>query len=161
MKSETIDSRELRNALGNFATGVCIVTAALEVSPPIGMTINSFSSLSLEPPLISWSIQHNSECFEIFNAADKFAINILAATQQDLSREYSRKGRHELKAEHFCRGSSGAPLLRDALTTFECRLWARYPGGDHLILVGEVLEFVARPTGRALGFYRGTYTEIA
>lgn len=161
MKNEAVDIKQFRNALGNFATGVCVVTVVTEAGASIGMTINSFASISLEPPLVSWSIQHNSECFDHFNNANNFAINILAIDQQELSREYSRKGQHELKADHFYQGLTGLPLLRGALTTFECRLWARYPGGDHLILVGEVLEFAARPAGRALGFYKGMYTEIA
>lgn len=161
MKSQAIDIKQFRNALGNFATGVCIVTVAPKTGAPIGMTINSFASVSLEPPLVSWSIQLNSECFDDFNETEYFAINILAGHQQELSREYSRKGQHELKPEHFHRGNNGMPLLHEALATFECRSWARYPGGDHLILVGEVLDFIARPGERALGFYRGMYTELA
>lgn len=156
----TTDNRELRKALGSFATGVCIVTIAPELNTPIGMTINSFASVSLDPPLISWSIQNNSECFDSFNAADTFAINILSADQQELAQSYARKGQHQLQEAHFYRGQSGAPLLHGALAAFECRLWARYPGGDHHIVVGEVLAFVARPMSRALGFYKGTYTEI-
>ncbi|MFT3929698.1 MAG: flavin reductase family protein [Spongiibacteraceae bacterium] len=160
MKNTIIDIQQFRNALGNFATGVCIVTVAPEAGVPIGMTINSFSSVSLEPPLVMWSIQCNSECFAVFESAERFAINVLSAEQQDLSREYSRKGQHQLKAEHFYCGRSGAPLLHNALTVFECRSWARYPGGDHLILVGEVLQFSAQPAAPALGFFKGAYTEI-
>lgn len=160
MKNEAMDIKGFRSALGNFATGVCIVTVAPETGAPIGMTINSFASVSLEPSLISWSIQRNSECFDSFNTTDIFAINILAINQQELSREYSRRGQHELNTAHFYRGQNGAPLLLDALTTFECRLWARYPGGDHLIFVGEVLEFSTGPMHHALGFFKGRYTEV-
>ncbi len=156
----TIDKRKLRDAMGSFATGVCVVTVAPERSAPIGMTINSFSSVSLEPPLVLWSIQYTSECFGAFNVADKFAINILSAEQQEHSNKYARKGEHELDAQHYCVGRTGNPLLRDALACFECRVWARYPGGDHLILVGEVLELTTRPTGRPLLFHKGRYAKI-
>lgn len=154
------DSKAFRNTLGNFATGVCIVTTHDHNAAPIGMTINSFSSLSLDPPLVSWSIQHGSECFQSFHNAESFTINILAADQQELAQTYSRKGQHTLKGAHFFQGHAGAPVLHGALAIFECRLWASYPGGDHLILIGEVLNFVAQPMARALGFFKGAYTEI-
>lgn len=156
----TIDKRKLRDAMGSFATGVCVVSAVSEAGVPVGMTINSFSSVSLEPPLVLWSIQYTSDCFDVFNAADKFAINILSVEQQSHSNQYSRKGEHGLDASHYCVGRTGVPLLRNALVSFECRVWARYPGGDHLILVGEVLELTTRPTGRPLLFHKGRYAQI-
>lgn len=156
----TIDKRKLRDAMGSFATGVCVVTAISEQGEPVGMTINSFSSVSLEPPLVLWSIQYTSDCFDIFNAAEKFAINVLSIDQQAHSNQYSKKGQHVLDAAHYCLGRTGSPLLRDALVSFECCMWARYPGGDHLIFVGEVLELTTRPTGRPLLFHKGKYTQI-
>lgn len=156
----TIDKRKLRDAMGSFATGICVVTALSEQGVPMGMTINSFSSVSLEPPLVLWSIQYTSDCFDVFNATDKFAINILSVEQQALSDKYSRKGEHGLVPSHYSLGNTGSPLLRDALANFECRVWARYPGGDHLIVVGEVLGVMARPTGRPLLFHRGRYAQI-
>jgi flavin reductase (DIM6/NTAB) family NADH-FMN oxidoreductase RutF len=156
----TIDKRKLRDAFGGFATGVCIVTVAPAYGVPIGMTINSFSSVSLEPPLVLWSIQYTSECFDIFNAADKFAINVLSAEQETHSNFYSKKGQHALFTEHYRPGRTGSPVFRDALANFECRVWARYAGGDHLIIVGEVLEVTTRPSGRPLLFYKGKYGHI-
>lgn len=155
----TIDKRKLRDAFGSFATGVCVVTTMPLRGEPIGMTINSFSSVSLEPPLVLWSIQNNSECFDVFDDTEKFAINILSSAQQAHSASYARKGEHVLNAADYRLGRTGSPILRDALTSFECRVWARYPGGDHLIIVGEVLEFTTRPTGRPLLFYKGGYAE--
>lgn len=155
-----IEKRELRDALGKFATGVCIVTAISKQGEAIGMTINSFSSVSLEPPLVLWSIQYTSECFETFNAAEKFAVNILAIEQEELSNAYARKGGHGLVESHYRVGKTGSPILRDVLASFECRQWARYPGGDHLIIVGEVLELVVRPSGRPLLFHTGKYGQI-
>lgn len=155
-----IDKKKFRDALGNFATGVCVVTVAPEQGRPIGMTINSFSSVSLEPPLVLWSIQNNSECFDIFNAADKFALNVLSTEQEGHSGFYAKKGEHTLDASHYCLGRTGSPVFRNALASFECRVWARYPGGDHQIIVGEVLEFSTHPSGRPLLFYKGKYAQI-
>jgi flavin reductase (DIM6/NTAB) family NADH-FMN oxidoreductase RutF len=149
-----------RDALGNFATGVCVITAAAEQGAPIGMTVNSFASVSLEPPLVLWSIQKNSECFDLFNTVDQFAINILSAEQEEHSRRYSKKGQHELSASHYFLGQSGNPILIKALTNLECCVWARYPGGDHLIIVGEVLAFSIRPTGHPLLFSKGKYAQL-
>lgn len=156
----SLDSKEFRNALGGFATGICVITAAPENEAPFGMTINSFSSVSLDPPLILWSLQNNSECFNAFDSTDRFAVNILSTEQQDLSNRYAKKGDHALADEHFRIGKTGSPVLRGALTTFECKVWARYPGGDHVILVGEVLEMSTRPTGKPLLFHKGKYGEI-
>lgn len=159
-KRQFLDTRKFRDALGHFATGVCVATVAPAHGAPIGMTINSFSAVSLEPPLILWSIQYTSECFEAFDAADKFAINILAIEQETHSTLYSKKGGHTLIASDYFIGRTGSPVLRDALTNFECRVWARYPGGDHLIVVGEVMEFAIRPSGRPLLFHKGRYAQI-
>jgi len=156
----TIDKRKLRDAMGSFATGVCVVTTVSKPGVPMGMTINSFSSVSLEPPLVLWSIQYTSDCFDVFNLAERFAINILSNHQQAHSNQYSKKGEHELEAAHYRHGRTGSPLLRDALANFECRVWARYPGGDHLIIVGEVLEVTTRPTGQPLLFHKGKYAQI-
>ncbi|MGK0500679.1 MAG: flavin reductase (DIM6/NTAB) family NADH-FMN oxidoreductase RutF, partial [Oceanicoccus sp.] len=134
----SLDSREFRNALGSFATGVCVITANPEGYQPFGMTVNSFASVSLDPALVLWSLQNNSECLSAFEKADKFAINILAADQQDLSNLYAKKSDHVLSPEHYRIGKSGSPILRGVVTSFECDIWARYPGGDHIILVGEV-----------------------
>lgn len=155
-----IDTRKFRDALGNFATGVCVITAAAEQGAPIGMTVNSFASVSLEPPLVLWSIQYNSECFDVFNTAEQFAINILSTEQEEHSRQYSKKGQHALSAAHFCLGQSGSPILTEALTNLECRVWARYPGGDHLIIVGEVVAFSTHPTGHPLLFSKGKYAQL-
>lgn len=154
------DSREFRNALGTFATGVCVITAQPEGEKPFGITVNSFASVSLDPALVLWSLQNNSECFPAFEKADKFAINILAHDQQALSNYYAVKGDHVLAADDFRIGKSGTPVLRNVLTHFECNTWARYPGGDHVILVGEVTEMEHNPNKQPLLFNAGKYREL-
>ena len=156
----TVDGREFRNALGTFATGICVVTAFPENGKPIGMTVNSFASVSLDPGLVLWSIQNNSECFSIFEQANRFAINILADDQQDVSNLYAAKGSHELVTSHYRLGLGGTAVIRGAVTSFECEMWARYPGGDHLILVGEVKQFETNTNKQPLLFNAGQYRHL-
>lgn len=156
----SLDSRALRNAFGRFATGICVVTANAAEQGPVGMTINSFSSVSLDPPLVMWNLQNNSDCFEIFTQTRQFAINILADDQLELSRLYSRKNEHGLRPQDYRIGRNGAPVLRGALAAFECDLWRSYEGGDHVLLVGRVKELHNRPTGKPLLFFGGSYREL-
>lgn len=156
----SFDGREFRNALGTFTTGVCVVTANPEGVAPFGMTVNSFASVSLDPALILWSIQNDSECLEGFDKASRFAVNILAVDQMALSNQYAAKGDHALDPAHFRLGRSGLPLLRGVVTSFECNVWARYPGGDHTILVGEVTAMENNPNKLPLLFSAGKYCQI-
>lgn len=156
----SFDGIELRNAFGQFATGVTVVTAAPQGHAPFGMTANSFSSLSLDPPLLLWSIQRSSDLFEAFEAVDQFAINILAADQQDLSNAYAKKGAHDLAAEHYLMGDSGCPILKRAVASFECSMENRFDGGDHVILVGRVQELTSNTELEPLLFHAGKYRTL-
>lgn len=156
----SFDGRELRNALGRFATGVCVITAVTDGQKAVGMTANSFSSVSLDPPLILWALQNNSDVFDTFAAPDYFAVNILSSEQQAHSNQYAKKGQHELDPTHYRLGKYGAPVIRHALVTFECELHATHDGGDHLIIVGRVRDMQERPSGEPLLFYSGRYHEI-
>jgi len=156
----SFDGRDMRDALGRFATGVCVITTNTDDQRPLGMTANSFSSVSLEPPLVLWSLQNGSDIYEEFATPKHFAINILAKEQQSLSNQYARKGDHILEPAHFRVGKYGSPVIRDALVTFECELDATHEGGDHLIIVGRVLNMVSRPTGEPLLFFGGGYREL-
>lgn len=160
MSTDAVDSRELRTALSTFATGVCVITANPEGCQPFGMTVNSFASVSLEPALVLWSLQNNSDCFAGFEKANSYVVNILADDQQDLSNRYAQKGQHALSAEHFRIGQFGAPIMRGAVTSFECDMWARYPGGDHIILVGEVKAVETNVNKQPLIFNAGQYRSL-
>jgi flavin reductase (DIM6/NTAB) family NADH-FMN oxidoreductase RutF len=157
----SFESREFRDALGSFATGICVITVNPDDEPAFGMTVNSFASVSLDPPLVLWSLQNDSECFPAFEKHEKFAVNILAADQQELSNLYAKKGDHVLADEHYTLGESGSPVINGAVTTFECKTWARYPGGDHVILVGEVTEMSSNAEKQPLLFNCGKYRELA
>lgn len=155
-----IDSRLMRNALGRFATGVCVITVNHEDGAPLGMTVNSFSALSLDPPLVLWSIQKNSECLDAFLGAKGWTVNVLAYEQQEVSTRYAKKGDHLLEPGSFVQGSSGYPVLRDVLVSMECDHWEHYEGGDHIIMVGRVAHMEDRFTGEPLVFYGGEYRQL-
>lgn len=156
----SFEARALRDALGRFATGVCLITAVSRDGKPMAMTANSFSSVSLDPPLVLWCLQNSSDIYALFAQARFYAINILAQEQQDLSNHYARKEQHEIAPEHYRTGKNGAPVIRNALVSFECELEATHEGGDHLIIVGRVKEVSQRPSGKPLLFFSGGYREL-
>ena len=157
----SFDGREMRDALGRFATGVCVVTTTTEAQGALGITANSFSSVSLDPPLVLWNLQNNSDIYEPFATPQYFAINILAAEQRAHSTRYAKKGAHLMDADHYRVGSYGSPVILDALVSFECELEATHPGGDHLIIVGRVLNMLSRSGGDPLLFFGGGYRELS
>lgn len=156
----SFDPRELRNALGRFATGVCVITTVTDTQQAVGMTANSFSSVSLDPPLVLWALQNNSDIYQAFATPRYFSINVLAQEQLDLSNLYAKKGEHLLESDHYRLGKYGSPIIRDALVSFECEMHATHEGGDHQIIVGRVRDMCSRPTGEPLLFYCGAYREL-
>ena len=133
-------TRAFRNSLGRFATGVTVVTTRLADGGYAGITVNSFSSVSLEPPLVLWSLGKDSGSYQAFSAADHYCINVLARSQDSVARQFAKTDDTKFDAAAFTEGLGGAPVLKDALAAFECQRDAHYPGGDHLILVGRVVR---------------------
>lgn len=131
--------RDFRNALGQFATGVTVVTAVDAQGHPTGMTVSSFNSVSLSPALVLWSLSHSAGLFPVFAQAKHYAIHVLASDQKDLALQFAQRGIDRFAGVDWAPNAQGVPLLSDALATFECRARSQYPEGDHLILVGEVL----------------------
>lgn len=154
-----IDPRALRDAAGRFATGVTIVTTRDESGTPVGLTANSFSSVSLDPPLVLWSLGRHSSSLAVFESCSHYAINVLAADQVGFSQRFAQSGRDELSDIELSIGAGGAPILPGCCAWFECRNEIRYPGGDHLILVGLVEAF-HRQEKLPLVFHRGRYREL-
>ncbi len=154
-----IDPRAFRNALGNYPTGVTIMTAALG-GRKVGITANSFSSVSLSPALILWSIDKRSSSYEIFTQASHFAVNILAAEQVDLSNRFAKSGEGKFEAvDHAC-GAGGAPVLLGCSSHLECELFNQIDAGDHYIILGKVVSFT--DLGIApLVFHKGRYASLA
>lgn len=144
--------RALRHALGSFGTGVTIVTV-MSAEGPVGMTANSFSSVSLDPPLVLWSIDKASRRYQAFHEAEHMVIHVLSAQQQELCMAFARSSEPFGEMEPHL-NVEGVPLLDGCLARFECSNYARYPGGDHTILLGEVLRVSVRP-GKPLLFVQG------
>lgn len=135
-----IDVADFRRTLGCFPTGVAIVTTADQDGAPIGLTISSFNSVSMDPPLILWSLSLNAASLPVFRASGGFAINILSADQAELPRLFSSPVEERFAGLNWQPGFGGHPVLNDAAAVIECRTYARYDGGDHEIILGEALR---------------------
>ena len=135
--SSPVDPRDLRNALGTYATGVTIVTAAAEAKP-YGLTCNSFASVSLNPPLVLWSLVLYSSTLNVFQNATHFAGNVLGASQQSLANKFARSSDDKFNDVEWTPGLGNAPIIAGAVANFQCRTVNRYYGGDHVIFLGAV-----------------------
>jgi 3-hydroxy-9,10-secoandrosta-1,3,5(10)-triene-9,17-dione monooxygenase reductase component len=149
-------TRQFRAALGSFATGVTIVTTRNAAGEDIGLTANSFNSVSLDPPMVLWSLARKSLSLPAFLESGYFAVHVLAASQEDLSLTFATRGANKFAGLPVTRGAGGIPLLPDCSAVFQCRTAFNYEGGDHVIFVGEVQEFehFNRPP---LVFHSGRY----
>jgi flavin reductase (DIM6/NTAB) family NADH-FMN oxidoreductase RutF len=154
--SSPIDPRDFRNALGTFATGVTIITAAGADGKPYGLTCNSFASVSLNPPLVLWSLVLYSSSFSVFQNAGHFAVNVLGASQQALANRFAKSSEDKFAGVEWTPGVGNAPLLKDSVANFQCRAVNRYYGGDHVIFLGAV-EAYAYNRDELLLFARGGY----
>lgn len=148
--------RALRDALGAFATGVTVVTALDPDGRAIGLTVNSFNAVSLEPPLILWSLSLASPNLEAFRQASHFAVNVLAADQRAISERFAQRGSDKFADIEWRAGLHGAPLLAGCSAVLECRNEAQHAGGDHLIFIGRI-ENCSRQDKAPLVFHGGRY----
>lgn len=153
----SFSSAQFRAALGMFATGVTIVTARKADGGLIGLTANSFNSVSLAPPLVLWSLAQAAGSMPDFSAGSHYAVNILAADQKALAERFARKGADRWNGVAFSEGIGGTPLLKGAAATFECFNRSRYEEGDHVIFVGEVERCSTRRGASPLLFHGGRY----
>lgn len=138
MSSSQISSDEFKHAMGCFPSGVTIVTTIGKDNQKYGFTASAFSSLSLSPPLILVCLANSAECFEPFNSGEQFAVNIIGSKHEKLAFKFATKGCDKFGDNEFILGKNGLPLLEDAPVSMECGTKYTYPGGDHIILVGEV-----------------------
>jgi len=164
MKSEqsgadsSIDEQELRNVLGCFATGVVVATTLGESGNPVGLSVSSFNSVSLSPPLVLWCLARSAFSFGAFSSASNFAINILSSEQADVCLQFSKPSDDKFKGVPWRHGLHGVPILTDALATLECRSHCQYDGGDHTIFVGEVVNLDASDKAPLI-FHRGKFID--
>ncbi|MDP2004828.1 MAG: flavin reductase family protein [Rubrivivax sp.] len=136
-----MDPRRLRTALGRFTTGITIVSCVDEAGGYVGLTVNSFNSVSLDPPLVLWSLRRESPNLAAFEAAPRFAVNVLTEAQIGLSRRFASAHAHRFAEGDWTLGAHGTPLLKDGAATFECEFHARHDAGDHRLYIGRVLAF--------------------
>lgn len=157
----TFDSQDYRTALGCYATGVAVVSLLDEGGLPRGVTVNSFNSVSLEPPLVSFCIDRAAYSFSSFQKAKHFVVNVLAEEQQALSVRFASPHPDKWDGIAYETWESGAPILPGCLVNLECALDALHDAGDHIILIGRVTKLALGPAGsRPLLYFRGAYSQL-
>jgi flavin reductase (DIM6/NTAB) family NADH-FMN oxidoreductase RutF/DNA-binding MarR family transcriptional regulator len=166
MTSTNFNPRELRNCLGEFTTGVTVITCNTAGEQPVGVTANSFSALSLEPPLVLWSLAKKSGSLALFNAHGYFAVNVLSNEQQETALAFSRPSADRFNGVDFILGQHKLPLINDCLAYFCCKVTQALDQGDHVLFIGEVLEFSQSQVQsdiakRPLVFSRGKFADLA
>lgn len=164
-QTETPGIASFRKLMGRFATGVCVVAVDAGEHGVSGMTVNSFVSVSLDPMLVSWSLQNRSSQFELYAKAPRFSISILSDDQAELAQRYASRADSELRRGDFIHSNGGLPVVSDALGHIECALWSNYRAGDHTLIFGEVtgLDFEQsdnHPARAPLGFFDGRFCRI-
>ena len=156
MNGAALDPRALRNAFGAFATGVTVVTAIADDGRPIGFTANSFTSVSLDPPLVLICIAKRAGSFDIFRSAGAFAINILQEGQRDISTTFASPRPDKFAGLPCATAKTGSPVLQDCAAWLDCAMHDQVEAGDHVILIGRVVDF-AHSSRTPLGYYSGSY----
>lgn len=143
----TVDARMFRQALGAFPTGVCLVTTVTEDGKREGMTINSFASVSLTPPLVLWSIRNDARSADAFLSGRVFIISVMAADQREMASHFARPAPDKFSdwEDSFDLGIAGCPRLKNSAASFECTTYSRYQEGDHTLLLGRVENFSSNP----------------
>jgi len=153
-------TRAFRDTLGMFATGIAVVTTRAPSGEAIGLTVNSFNSVSLDPPLIVWSLARHLQSLAVFEACEYYAVNVLADDQQHLSQLFATRSDDKFAGLEIDDGLYGVPLLRGCCARFECRNTVRHEGGDHLVFISEVVRF-DREDRAPLIFHSGAYRRLA
>jgi 3-hydroxy-9,10-secoandrosta-1,3,5(10)-triene-9,17-dione monooxygenase reductase component len=151
-----VDPRQMREVLGHFASGVTVVTADTTAGP-IGFTCQSFSSLSLDPPLVVLAPARTSTTWPRLREIGHFCVNVLAEEQTQVSQTFARSGTDKFAGVPWTRSRHGSPVLADVVAWIDCELWAEYDGGDHTLVAARVLDLGAAPERRPLLFHRGAY----
>jgi len=151
-----VDPQLMRDVLGHFASGVTVVTA-LTADGPAGFTCQSFSSLSLEPPLVAFAPARTSQTWPALRAIGRFCVNVLAEGQDAVSQNFAQSGGDKFAAVRWSPSAHGSPVLDDVVAWIDGELWAEYDGGDHSIVVARVLDLGADPERRPLLYHRGAY----
>ena len=156
----SIDQRAFRDAMGCFASAVTVITTTTEDGQAVGVTVNSFNSVSLDPPLVLFCLGREATNFDHFLASGRFTVNILRQGQDGISNGFAADGANFFQTMENGHSALGNPLIPDALAMFDCQTEAVHDGGDHVILIGRVNELRHDPDGHPLLYYRGKYGEV-
>jgi len=154
---QKLSKRELRDAFGLFATGVTVVTAVSPENDPVGTTANSFTSVSLEPPMLLWCLANSSSARAAFAVDAPFAVHVLSHDQRDLALHFARRSRDKFEIDSHWRAQPFPPQVAEALCRFDCLVTAVHPAGDHVIIVGEVTAITRHPGDSPLLFFSGRF----
>ena len=160
-RKRNFTKRQLRDTLGRFATGVTIITTCTRDDELLGITANSFNSVSLEPPMVLFSLAREAYSLNKFETCDFFAVNILRENQRDLSDRFAKPSEDKWAGIAYDTGVTKCPLLPNTLATFECYTRFHYDGGDHVIFVGEAFNMEPGEPGNPLLYYDGKYVTMA
>jgi len=157
MSNTEFDAKDFRRALSQFPTGVTVITTIDAEGNPVGVTASSFNSVSMDPTLVLWSIDKGANSLSAFENAEFFAVNVLASDQVSTSNNFASRGQDKFANAQYSSGLGNTPILDHYAAQFECKTWAVYEGGDHLILVGEVKKYRSNDNAEPLVFSRGSY----
>jgi flavin reductase (DIM6/NTAB) family NADH-FMN oxidoreductase RutF len=156
-----IDPRAFRDCLGCFVTGVTVVTSVSKAGEHVGLTVNSFNSVSLDPPMVLFSLDRQAQSLPVLETAGRFAVSVLSNHQEAVSNRFARRDTDKWDGTAFRVGETGCRLIEGAMASFDCRTYAQHDGGDHVIFVGEVLAMAVDPAKQPLVYYKGRYNSLA
>ncbi|GAB6053781.1 flavin reductase family protein [Magnetospira thiophila] len=156
-----MDPRTFRNTLGHFATGITVVTAKTANGTPVGVTVNAFSSLSLDPPLVLICLADKTADLETFLAGGPFNISILRDDQAEISTLFAKRDRDKFETTSWTEAPNGVPVIDGCLAHLQCRMVSHQSGGDHVIVIGQVEETSYDPAGQPLLYFRAGYEQLA
>ena len=157
---DAFDTRDLRQALSAFGTGVTVVTTLDADARPVGVTANSFNSVSLEPPIVLWSLRKASPSLPAFDACGRFVINVLTLDQVPISQRFASRLGEKFAGLEFDSGVGGVPLLAGCCARFQCRNTVRHAGGDHVVFISEVVDFDRAEERLPLLYFGGAYRKL-
>lgn len=160
MSISSIDPRDFRNAMGCFASAVTVISTTTADDRAVGLTVNSFNSVSLDPPLVLFCLGREASNFKDFLSSGRFAVNILRQGQVKISNGFAADGGKYFENMVSKRSTLGNPLVPDAIAMFDCETEAIHDGGDHVIMIGRVIELSQDPEGDPLVYYRGRYSNV-
>lgn len=155
--SAAFAATDLKKVYGHFATGISIITGRQPDDGPFGLTVSSFQALSLDPPLVLYSVQKGAASLEFLSAKRTFGVSVLAHGQDWIARQFAERRPDRFANVDWTAGRHGSPLIDSAIAAFECELWGTYEGGDHVIVVGRVMDLAATAEGSPLVYFRGGF----